>query len=114
MTATCGDDKEMRDRRTESRMENQNHGVSCINCHQLGLQSSVLPPNGLHDTLEPSTKIKIINDLHIFCIKHFYLVLNCMSCVNVFFQVTIVIKSHSTNITHNVFGLQMNFMDMLT
>ena len=60
MTVTCGDGREKLDRRMESHMENQIHDVDCTNYHQMGLQSSVLPSNGLHDKAEASTTRKLI------------------------------------------------------
>ena len=40
--------------------------------------------------------------------------LNCMNCLHVLLQVAIVIKCHATLLTHDVFGFEMNFMNMLT
>ena len=40
--------------------------------------------------------------------------LHCMNSLDVFLQVAVVVECHATLITHDVFGLQMNFVNMLT
>ena len=37
-----------------------------------------------------------------------------MNSLDVFLQVAVVVECHATLITHDVFGLQMNFVNMLT
>ena len=37
-----------------------------------------------------------------------------MSCLYVLLQVAVVIEGHATLITHDVFGLEMNFVNVLT
>ena len=37
-----------------------------------------------------------------------------MDCLHVLLQVAIMVKCHATLFTHDVFGFQMNFMNMLT
>ena len=43
-----------------------------------------------------------------------HLMLHCVNSLDVFLQVAVVVECHATLITHDVFGLQMNFVNMLT
>ena len=43
-----------------------------------------------------------------------YLVLDGVRGLDVFLEVTVVIESHPTLVTHYIFGLQVNFVNVLT
>ena len=43
-----------------------------------------------------------------------YLVLDGVRGLYVFLEVTVVIESHPTLVTHYIFGLQVNFVNVLT
>ena len=43
-----------------------------------------------------------------------HLVLDCVSGLYVLLEVTVMIEGHPTLVAHDVFGLQMNFVNVLT
>ena len=59
--------------------------------------------------------LKMFSDCRLIRLKtESYLVLYSVSGLYVFLEVTVVIESHPTLVTHYVLGLEMNFVDVLT
>ena len=86
---------------------------SCRDCHQMDLHASDHQYDH-QDIPEPSATNILFLKSHVWKFSPFYLVLDSMNSFNVFLQVAVVIKCHATLITHNIFGFQMNFVNMLT
>ena len=104
-SGSCGGGRE---HRSTHRTESWSRVWSCRDARCWGPS---VPPAG-PGTLAPSSEHYSEWSSHIELSS--YLVLGGVSGLYVFLEVTVVIESHPTLVTHYIFGLQVNFVNVLT
>ena len=106
-SGSCGGGRE---RRSSHRRVSWSHVWSCRDapCWDPSIPQAApgtLAPSSEQDTVWPTGR-KISTSS--------YLVLDGVRGLDVFLEVTVVIESHPTLVTHYIFGLQVNFVNVLT